>query len=97
MCRRVSVDTSLCIEALAGSVDLALRLDPAAGAPPIPRPHPHLVADIRGQSRDRVSVHRREGVPAQIRPGAAPPDPALFSVNVLLVVVALPAFKIAPP
>ena len=28
---------------------------------------------------------------------AAPPDPALFSVNVLLVVVALSAFKIAPP
>ena len=39
---------------LARPVDLALHLNPAARAPPIPRPYSHPVANIRGQSRDRI-------------------------------------------
>ena len=53
-CRQLPAGTSCCIQALAGPIDLALRLSPIARAPAIPRPYSHPVANIRGQSRDRI-------------------------------------------
>ena len=59
-CRLNPAGTSPCIQPQARPLDLALRLNPVAGAPAKARPRMHFVADIRAQLRDRDSVLIRE-------------------------------------